>query len=122
MTALLDEGFRFPRRVEYEEVCQVIPLEKLRKMCVVTIKFCELDERVYMAVRPFHRELNLNEAHSFMYLVQIGREFGVDRSLMKKRFSDARAKGRMPDAKLLFNDFSLHVPVLQNTFHLVLRV
>ena len=95
MTALLGEGFRFARRIDYEEVSQLIPLEKLRKMCVVSIKFCEVDERVYMAVRPFHRELNLNEAHSCMYLVQHGTEFGVDRSLMKKRFSDARAKGRM---------------------------
>ena len=76
MTALLGEGFRFARRVEYEEVCQLIPLEKLPKMCVVTIKFCEVDERVYMAVRPFHRELNLNEAHSCMYLVQHGTELG----------------------------------------------
>ena len=88
MTALLGQGFLFARRVEYEEVSQLIPPEELRKMRVVTIKFCEVDERVYMAVRPFNRELNVNEGHSCMYLAQHGAEFGVDRSLMNKRFSD----------------------------------
>ena len=57
-----------------------------------------------------------------MFLAQHRTEFGVDRSVMKKRFSDARAKGRMPDAKILFEDFSLHIPELQYTFHLVIRV
>ena len=41
---------------------------------------------------------------------------------MNKRFSDARAKGRMPDAKMLFYDFSEQVLELENTFHLVHRV
>ena len=44
MTALFGEGFRFARRVEYEEVSQLIPPVKNRKMCVVVIKFCEVDE------------------------------------------------------------------------------
>ena len=37
---------------------------------------------------------------------------------MNKRFSDARAKGRMPDANILFYDFSVNIPERQNTFHL----
>ena len=91
-------------------------------MRVVPIKFCQVDEREYMAVRPFHRELNLNEGHSCSYMEQHGAEFGADRSLMNKRFRDARAKGRMTDAKILFFDFSEHIQELQNTFHLVIRV
>ena len=75
-----------------------------------------------MALRPFDREVNLTEAHSCMYLVQHGTEFGVDPSLMNKRFSEGRAKGRMPDTRMLFYDFREHVPELENTFHLVIRV
>ena len=62
-------------------------------MRVVTIKFCEVDEWVYMAVLPFHRDLNRNEGHSCMYLAEHGAEFGADRSLMNTRFSGSRAKG-----------------------------
>ena len=106
---MLGEGLRFAKRLEYEEVSQLILPQKLRKMCVVAIRFCEVDERVYMAVRPFHRELNLNRAHSCMYLVQHCTEFGVVRSMMNKSFSHARAKGRMPDASMLFKNFWEHV-------------
>ena len=67
-----------------------------------------MDERVYMAVRPFHRELNRNEAHSCMYLAEHRAEFGADRSMMNNRFSDARSNDRMPDARMLFYDFSEH--------------
>ena len=66
MPALLGAGFRLARRDANEEVIQFIPLEERRKIPVVTIKFCEVDERLYMAVRPFHRELNRNEWHSCM--------------------------------------------------------
>ena len=42
-----------------------------------------------------------------MYLAQYSTQFGDARSLMNKIFWDARAKGRIPDAKMLFADFSL---------------
>ena len=54
--------------------------------------------------------------------MQPGAEFAVDRSQMKKRFTEARAKGRMSDAMLLFPDFSEHIQELENTIHLVIRV
>ena len=75
-----------------------------------------------MAVRPFDRELNLNEGHSCIDLPQHGAEFVVDRSLINKRFSDARGKGRMSDAKMLFYDFSEHIGELENTIYLVIRL
>ena len=46
----------------------------------------------------------------------------IDRSVMNKLFWDARGKGRLPDAKVLLDNFSLHVPELHNTFVLVARV
>ena len=41
---------------------------------------------------------------------------------MNKRFSEARAKGQLADARMLLYEVSLHAQELQNTCHLVVRV
>ena len=122
MTHMLGEGFEFARYIGFHNVSQLIPDETLRKMGMGTLRFCEVHKPIYTALRPFNRELNLNEALSCMYLVYHGLDFGVDHGKMNKRLSDARAKGRMPESMMLFFNFPMQVTERQNTFHLVKRV
>ena len=75
-----------------------------------------------MAMRPFMRELDVNEAHSWMYLLQHKEEFGVACPSRKKKVSDARGKCRMIDAMMPFNAFSQHVSELNDSSPLVVRV
>ena len=56
-----------------------------------------------------------------MYLVQQAEASFVTRSGMNNRFADARTKGRMSDAKMLFYNFAVHVTELPNRLHLVRR-
>ena len=65
--------------IESEEVSEIVPPEKLRKMGMVTIKFSEVVDQLSTALCPFHRELNLNDAHRCMYLGEYGSAIGVDR-------------------------------------------
>ena len=67
MTHMLGECFQFARYIGFQKVSELIPDETLRKMRIVTIRFLEVDKQIYTALRPFHRELNLNEALSSMY-------------------------------------------------------
>ena len=122
MTQMLCEGFQFARLIVYDEVSQLIPPVKLPKMGMGTVKFCEVDEQLYTTLRPFHREHNFNEAHSCIYLVKHGKDSGVDHAKMNKSFSDARGKGRMPDARMRLYNFAMHVAELRNTFPLVDRL
>ena len=55
-----------------------------------------------MPLSPFHPELNLNEAHSCMFLVQHEHGCKVNHSALNKKFRDARPTGRMSNAKVLF--------------------
>ena len=73
-----------------------------------TIKLCR-DEQLYTLVRPLDREINFYERHSCIYQVQDGTVFCVARSVMNKRFRDARENGRKPNEKMLFSNFSVHV-------------
>ena len=118
---MVAEGFPFARHISYDEVYQLFPPAEMDNIRPMTNKFCEVDQQVNMAVRPFVPEVNFNETHSSMYLMQHKEQFAVDRRSMKNIYSDARAKGPVSDARLLFNS-SHYVHALNDSIHLFIRV
>ena len=51
-----------------------------------------------------------------------GTDFGVDRELINKRFSEVCTNGQRPDTKLCFDHISMHLGEKRDTFYLIAEV
>ena len=97
---------------------QLLEPDQLRKMPLIEFRYGELKQKLFGPVEPFHHEGIRDKAPSCKYPVQQADASLVSRHRMYKRFLDARTKGRMSEAKILFSDFMVHVTVMYTGFHL----